>query len=93
MTAAATRHDGVIEFEVRDQGSGIAPEHQRAVFEAHYQAPGGHPGGAGLGLAIAKQIVAEHHGEIGVESEPGQGARFWFRLAAADPEPSTAEAR
>jgi signal transduction histidine kinase len=93
VTAAATRHDGVIEFEVRDSGSGIASEHQRAVFEAHYQAPGGHPGGAGLGLAIAKQIVAEHHGEIGVESEPGQGARFWFRLAASDPEASTAEAR
>lgn len=92
VTAGASRHDDVIEFEVKDQGTGIAPEHQQAVFEAHYQAPGGHPGGAGLGLAIAKQIVAEHHGEIGVESEPGQGARFWFRLAAADAAPAAGEA-
>jgi NtrC-family two-component system sensor histidine kinase KinB len=92
VTAGASRCDNFIEFEVRDQGSGIAPEHQEAVFEAHYQAPGGHPGGAGLGLAIAKQIVAEHRGEIGVESEPGRGARFWFRLAAADAGPTTSEA-
>jgi PAS domain S-box-containing protein len=92
VTAGASRCDNFIEFEVRDQGSGIAPEHQEAVFEAHYQAPGGHPGGAGLGLAIAKQIVAEHKGEIGVESEPGRGARFWFRLAAADAGPTTSEA-
>jgi len=83
VTAGAVRHDDVIEFEVRDQGAGIAPEHQRAVFEPHFQAPGGHPGGAGLGLAIAKQIVQEHQGKIGVESEPGHGARFWFRLSAA----------
>ena len=42
------------------------------------------PGGAGLGLSIAKDIVDEHGGSIGVDSEPGKGARFWFRLPAAD---------
>jgi NtrC-family two-component system sensor histidine kinase KinB len=93
VTAAASRRDGFIEFEVRDQGAGIAPEYQNAVFEPHYQAPGGHPGGAGLGLAIAKQIIAEHDGEIGVESEPGHGARFWFRLASADVARPMGEAR
>jgi PAS domain S-box-containing protein len=92
VTAGASRRNGIVEFEVRDQGQGIAPEHHGAVFEPHFQAPGGRPGGAGLGLAIAKQIVSEHQGEIGVESEPGKGARFWFRLAAADTTPLAGEA-
>jgi NtrC-family two-component system sensor histidine kinase KinB len=90
VTAGAAHRDGNVEFEVRDQGAGIAREHQQAIFEPHFQAPGGHPGGAGLGLAIAKQIVAEHNGEIGVESTPGQGARFWFRLPA-EGKPSAGE--
>jgi NtrC-family two-component system sensor histidine kinase KinB len=83
VTISAKRADNVIEIDVRDEGPGIASEHQRAVFEPYFQAPGGHPGSAGLGLAIAKRIVEEHGGDIGVESEPARGARFWFRLPAA----------
>lgn len=84
VTARARRTNERIEFEVRDQGPGIAPEHHQAVFEPHFQVPNGHSGGAGLGLAIAKRIVAEHGGEIGVESALGAGARFWFRLPVAE---------
>jgi len=83
VSARATRSNGWVRFEIADEGPGVAPEHQRAIFERFYQAPGGKPGGAGLGLAIAKDIVDEHGGAIGVESQPGKGARFWFRLPAA----------
>jgi PAS domain S-box-containing protein len=84
VTVRATRTDETIEFEVRDEGPGIAPEHQQSVFEPYVQAPGAHKGGAGLGLAIAKRIVQQHGGAIGVTSELGSGARFWFRLPATE---------
>ncbi|HKQ68214.1 MAG TPA: ATP-binding protein [Polyangiaceae bacterium] len=84
VTAAAVQLNGAIEFEVRDQGPGIVPEYRMSIFDRHVQAPGGSPGSAGLGLAIAKQIVEEHGGSIGVESEVGKGARFWFRLPIAE---------
>jgi signal transduction histidine kinase len=85
VTLGGRRLDGVIEVEVRDEGPGLAKEYQSAVFEPHFQAPGGRHGSAGLGLTIAKRVVEEHGGEIGVESDPGSGARFWFRLPAAVP--------
>jgi signal transduction histidine kinase len=86
VAARAARSDGWVRFEIEDHGPGVAPEHQRAIFERFYQAPGGKAGGAGLGLAIAKDIVDEHGGSIGVVSEPGKGARFWFRLPASGEE-------
>ena len=69
---------------VRDQGPGLTPEQQQRVWERFYQvaAPGrqGPEGGLGLGLAIAKAIVEQHQGQVGVESAPGHGATFWFTL-------------
>jgi len=69
---------------VCDRGPGLMPEQQERVWERFYQvaAPGqqGPEGGLGLGLAIAKAIVEQHHGQVGVESAPGQGATFWFTL-------------
>ncbi|MBX7101214.1 MAG: HAMP domain-containing protein [Myxococcaceae bacterium] len=69
-----------VRFEVRDRGEGISPEHQKRVFERFFRVPGTSREGAGLGLAIAREIVVAHHGDIGVESAPGQGSRFWFTL-------------
>jgi two-component system, NtrC family, sensor histidine kinase KinB len=73
--------DGSITFEVEDSGEGIAPEHLARIFEKFYRVPGSKSaGGAGLGLAIAREIVEAHGGQIVAESEPGQGTRFAFTL-------------
>ncbi len=69
--------------EITDTGEGIAPADLPHVFDQFYRGEKSRShatGGSGLGLAIAKRIVEAHGGEIGVESEPGQGARFWFTL-------------
>jgi signal transduction histidine kinase len=72
---------------VCDQGLGLTPEEQQHIWEQFYQvaAPGhqGPFGGLGLGLAIAKAIVEQHQGQVGVESAPGRGSTFWFILPLA----------
>ena len=69
---------------VRDLGMGLTAEQQQRVWERFYQvaAPGhqGPDGGLGLGLAIARAIVEQHHGQVGVQSAPGRGSTFWFTL-------------
>ena len=65
---------------MKDQGPGIAPEHQEHIFERFYRVPGTNKTGAGLGLSIAREIVVAHQGEIGVISRPGQGSEFFFVL-------------
>jgi len=70
---------GLAAVEIRDQGSGIAKEHQSKVFERFYRADAGRSreaGGAGLGLAIAERVVRLHGGRIELESEPGRGSTF-----------------
>jgi signal transduction histidine kinase len=73
-----------VRFSVKDQGPGILPEHQEHVFERFYRVPGTNKKGAGLGLSIAREIVAAHGGEIGVISRPGQGSEFFFVIPLAD---------
>lgn len=78
-----TQADGALRFCVEDTGAGIAPEHQARVFEPFVQGDGSSARlheGSGLGLAICKQLVERMGGCIGVESQPGQGSRFWFTL-------------
>jgi signal transduction histidine kinase len=71
---------------VRDKGVGIPPEHLGLVFDRFYQAEHVHTrshGGAGLGLAIAKEILSVMDGAIAVESEPGKGSTFTVSLPIA----------
>jgi len=84
----ARRMDGAVRFEVADTGEGIPPEYQRRVFDKFFRVPGSASHGAGLGLSIAKEIVLGHDGEIGVESQPGQGSTFWFTLPRAVVQPA-----
>ena len=70
-----------VELEVSDTGIGISEEQILHIFERFYRAEGARaPGGAGLGLAIARQVTEAHGGEIAVESELGQGSTFVLRI-------------
>ena len=80
---AANPQNGSVRFSVTDHGPGIPAEHQARLFERFFRVPGSDPRGAGLGLAIAREIVAAHGGQIGVNSLPGLGAEFYFVLPAA----------
>jgi signal transduction histidine kinase len=80
VSVRARRTDTEVRFEVADQGPGIPLEYRQAIFDKYFQLPDAPPGGAGLGLFIAREIVRAHGGEIGVDGEPGGGSRFWFSL-------------
>lgn len=72
-----------VRFEIADRGPGISPEHQAGLFEKFFRVPGSPEGGSGLGLFIARGLVQAHDGQIGVDTQPGQGATFWFTIPAA----------
>jgi two-component system phosphate regulon sensor histidine kinase PhoR len=77
--------DGWLEIFVRDDGPGIPAESLDRVFERFYRvdkARSRDQGGTGLGLSIVKHIVQAHGGEVRAESDPGNGATFFFTLPA-----------
>ena len=75
-----------VRVEVADEGIGIPPAEQEAVFEKFYRGDPQHlsvPGGTGLGLYICRELVQRMGGSIGVRSSPGEGSTFWFDLPKA----------
>ena len=78
--SAAVAPLGFIRFAVSDQGPGIPADVLPHVFERFYRAPGQTKSGAGLGLAIAREIVVAHGGSIAGTSEAGRGTVFYFLL-------------
>lgn len=83
---ARTDEGGFVVVEVKDSGSGIAPEAREHIFEPFFTTkPIG--GGTGLGLSICHGIVRSAGGDISVESEVGRGSTFRVRLPVASPKP------
>jgi signal transduction histidine kinase len=76
-------NDGHATISVRDYGKGIAPDQHERIFESFYRTPEAESSstrGLGLGLAIVREIVARHDGEIHVDSQPGKGSMFVVKL-------------
>ena len=73
--------EGLVEVTIEDNGTGISAEDQKHVFERFYKVDPSRSGsGTGLGLAIAKHIVMAHDGHLSLNSEPGEGSKFSFKL-------------
>lgn len=78
-----------ITIGITDDGPGISPENLKRIFKRFHQAEGATPSSAkgfGLGLSIAKDLVALNLGKIDVESEPGKGSTFSFSVPVSNPQ-------
>lgn len=76
-------HAGQLRVAVQDTGLGIPESDRKRIFKKFVRSDlddGKLRGGAGLGLTISAALVELMNGDIGVESKPGQGSRFWFKL-------------
>jgi signal transduction histidine kinase len=84
VEVSAAAENGTLRIAVRDNGPGIAPEHQKLIFEKFGRAKvaGKAKPGTGLGLFIARSIAEAHGGSIDVDSAPEQGATFTLELPA-----------
>jgi signal transduction histidine kinase/type II secretory pathway pseudopilin PulG len=74
------RRGEMAEIEIRDTGRGIAPEHQKRIFQLFFTT---RPGGSGIGLASTFRTIQLHNGSIEFESEPGRGTQFRIELPLA----------
>jgi signal transduction histidine kinase len=79
-------------FRVQDQGVGIPADAQPKLFNKFYRVDNTATrdiGGTGLGLALIKELIAAHHGQVWVESTPGKGSTFFFTVPVAVDERQT----
>ena len=88
ISVKISQHDSTVRMAVHDTGPGLTPDEAAHVFDRFYRGDssrhrGTSSGGNGLGLSIVAALVAAHGGQVGVDSEPGQGATFWVDLPAA----------
>ena len=79
---ATTQPDEMLRFWIRDNGSGIPLEEQSKLFKPFSQIQTLKSIGHGLGLSIVRRIIERLDGQVGVESQPGQGSTFYFTLPA-----------
>jgi signal transduction histidine kinase len=82
---ATEQEDGAIRFWVQDNGSGLTSEEQDRLFTPFTRLDQVRAKGHGLGLSIVRRIVERLGGQVGVESQVGQGSVFSFTLPAAPP--------
>jgi two-component system phosphate regulon sensor histidine kinase PhoR len=88
LVPASTDGQAEAQIKVRDYGPGIAPEHLPRLTERFYRVDvreSRAQGGTGLGLALAKHILARHRGRLTIESAPGAGAAFTMLVPIAEP--------
>jgi two-component system sensor histidine kinase KdpD len=93
ISLSSRRSEGRLEFTVRDSGPGIDSADLPLIFEKFYRGKKSpaRGKGTGMGLAIARAIVAAHGGEIAASSQPGEGATFRFWVPLTEKEPARAE--
>lgn len=81
VRVSAEEHEGVVRLNVRDNGIGIAPEHQERIWNVFERLHGRNSyAGTGIGLAIVKRATDRMDGSSGVVSHPGNGSTFWIEL-------------
>ena len=89
ITVGVERVGNRARVSVIDEGPGLTPDEARRVFEKFRRARSARRhDGAGLGLYVSRKIIEAHGGQIGVQSEPGAGSRFYFELRLIDPRPA-----
>jgi two-component system, chemotaxis family, sensor kinase Cph1 len=77
---SAEQRDNEWRFAVADNGMGIAPEYHSQIFGVFKRLHGQAISGTGMGLAICQRVVERHNGRIWVESQPGEGTKFYFTM-------------
>ncbi|MGO8950741.1 MAG: sensor histidine kinase [Ktedonobacterales bacterium] len=85
---------GLMRTGVRDHGPGLSTQERARIWDRFYRVPEIQPlqessVGLGLGLYIARQIILQHGGAVGLDSAPGEGSTFWFTLTLAAGSPGT----
>ena len=82
VDVSACVEDGCVRLAIRDSGVGIPPEDHERIFDMYFTTKGAR--GSGMGLALAREVVHLHGGEIDLESAPGVGSTFTVVLPLAE---------
>jgi two-component system sensor histidine kinase KdpD len=84
IEVSATRDDSTLVISVADRGAGLEAGEETKIFQKFYRGPRTRPGGIGLGLSIARQLVEANGGEIVAQNRHGGGAMFSIRLPVSE---------